>query len=86
VAALPEAVDLDARAAGGRAAAHAHGLLVAGHAAGARDVVVGVELGHGARRLELEVEGRVVAGVLQAPRAQRLDRRRVEAGRADLVP
>src|SRR4051812_7252804 len=84
--ALPETVDRDALAADGGAPAHAHRLLVARHAAGPRDVVAGVELGDGAGRLELEVEGCVLAGEPQAPRPQRLDRRHLQASGGHLVP
>src|SRR4051812_1472757 len=84
--ALPETVDRDALAGDRGAAAHAHRLLVARHAAGPRHVVAGVELGDGAGRLELEVEGGALAGEAQPPRPQRLDRRHLQASGGALVP
>src|SRR4051795_7132341 len=79
-----------ARAAGcsGSSAAMAppDGLIEAGHAAGPRRRMLRIERGDGADGAQVQVERRLVGGVVQPPRTQWLDDLRVEAGRRDVVP
>src|SRR6185503_20560889 len=85
VAALAEGVDRDPLSAQGGVPGHADGLLEAGHSAGLRDGAVRIEDRDGAERAQVEVEARVVGGVVQPPGPQWLDDLRVEPGGGDLV-